>query len=417
MDESKKLFVNKIQMFLNSQREKIDNAIVNLMKYRLYRDRKYEMQIKNFFHTIRGKSGILRLNHLSRLAGEYEDYLECINSKFISDEVFSNLLKGLACIYEEIEKLKQMYVFNLENKQNKIKSENINITNKGNILIVDNDVELIYLLENIFRNEGYNVITSYSLENVMCILKREKIDLVILDIIISEKSGFELLKQIKEEKINVPVIFLTSKNTISYKVKALKEGADDYIIKPFQIEELIVRVESILKKINIYRTKIIKDNLTGVYNKEYFNERLKEIKNSFKDGKTVFSIAFIDFDYFKEINDKYGHLAGDYALKVFVEELKKCLRSTDEIYRFGGDEFLVLFNDTLGTQAYEALERARNKIIDKVIKYKDNSINISFSAGISTFEGEHETIEEVLEKADKALYISKKLGRGKTTYI
>ncbi|SHK14620.1 response regulator [Tepidibacter formicigenes] len=419
MRDSKELLIKSIQMFLNNQKEKIDKAMINLMKYRIYREKEYELELKRFFHIVRGTGSTLKLDYLSQLAGEYEDYLECIKNKtFISDEVFSNLLKGLGYIYEEIENLKQKYMFSMNDKDVKIENKNIDTENRGNILIVDDDINLLYLLENVFKEDGYNVITSSSPDNVMSILKQEKIDLAILDVIMPEKNGFEVLKQIKEEKINVPIIFLTAKNITKDKIKALREGVEDYITKPFQIEELTVRVECILKKVNSYKRKIIKDNLTGVYNKDYFNERLKEIKNISKNEKRVFSIAFIDFDYFKEINDKYGHLAGDYALKVFVQELKKYLRSSDEIYRFGGDEFLILFNGTLGTQAYEALERARSKISNKNINYKENdNINISFSAGISTFEDGYESIEESLERADKALYISKKLGRGKTTYL
>lgn len=423
MGKINELILKSRELFIKEQVANIDKIVKVLFKYRLYKKIEDKKELKRFFHLIRGTSATLKLDSLSNLGKEYEDYLDSIeNNNCISHQVFSNILKGLGCIHEEIEKLNEEY-FSNESKEEKntanIKPTHNNKKYSGNILVVDDDVVILDLLESVFNEEGYNVTTTSNPDNVIPILKKEKIDLIILDVIMPEKDGFEILNQIREENFNIPIIFLTAKNITEDKVKALKAGVDDYITKPFQIEELIARVEAIVKKFNNYKKRMIKDNLTGVYNKKYFSERLEQLRNVILNKSQIFSIAFIDLDYFKNTNDKYGHLAGDYILKRFVEELKLCLRDSDEIYRFGGDEFLILFNDTSGEKAYDALERVRTKIKNKEFHYKEKNDNIpiSFSAGISSVLDNDEDVESILERADKALYMSKQSGRGKTTHF
>ncbi|WP_099187323.1 response regulator [Tepidibacter mesophilus] len=412
MVDSQFLIDDAIHMFLSNQSEKIEKIMMILIKYRLNEDTEDYKKIYRFFHNIKGTAAMFGLDELSNVAGIYESYLENYNGE-MCNEYFGEILNGVSCIYKEISCLKNKKCFNNGNKDihKNIKED---IKNKT-ILVVDDDVDLLSLLENILKKQGYNVIKSLGAKDLMFILNNKKVDLMILDIIMPDKNGFELLEQIKKENINIPIIFLTAKNIARDRIRALKEGAEDYITKPFQTEELIVRIENIFKKVDHYHGKISKDNLTGVYNKNFFNQNIKNIENSLKYNDGI-SIAFIDFDYFKSINDKYGHLAGDYVLSILVNELKESLRDEDEIYRFGGDEFLILFKNLLKKQVCSVMQRCLDNISKKNINYRGNNIKISFSAGITTTV-KNEPIQEALDRADKALYISKDEGRGKITYL
>lgn len=412
MIDSQFLIEDAVHMFLNNQRQKLEKIMIILMKYRLNKGIEDYKKIYRFFHNIKGTAAMFELNELSNIAAENESYLENYKGE-LCNEYFGEILKGLACIYKEMTCIRDKNCFNNCNKdaQENIKEDSKNKT----ILIVDDDVDLLSLLENILQKQGYNVIKSLGAKDVIFILNNQKVDLMILDIMMPDKNGFELLNQVKKENINIPIIFLTAKNVARDRIRALKEGAEAYITKPFQIEELIVRIENILRKVDHYNGKISKDNLTGAYNKDFFNENIKSIENSIEYNGRI-SIAFIDFDYFKSINDKYGHLAGDYALSILVNELKESLREEDEIYRFGGDEFLILFKNLLKEQVCSIMQRCLDNIRKKNINYRGNNIKISFSAGITTTV-KYETIHEALDRADRALYISKKEGRGMITYL
>ncbi len=403
------------RIFFNEQKKLTDIVMITLLRYRLYKKEEDKLEIKRFFHSIKGTAGTLNFKYLSHIGKEYEEYINYIENDQ-SDEFFSKVLKGVGKVHEEMEKLKEKY--NFECEEEKYYKEYASSCDKGSIFVVDEDIRMLDLVEKVFTKEGYRVFTSSNPNVSMSILKKEKIDLMILDIMMPGKNGFQVLEKIRKENFNIPIIFLTAHNLIEDKVKALKGGVDDYITKPFEREELVARVERILKKSNSYKIKMKIDNLTGVYNKKYLHERLEELKNGLH-GNEYFSIAFIDLDYFKQINDKYGHLVGDHILQIFTKELQSCLRNSDEIYRFGGDEFLVLFHNIPPEKAYEVLERVRKKIQEKDLYYKVvcEPISVSFSAGVASLSKKDETLESILDRADKALYASKKSGRGKITYL
>lgn len=227
-------------------------------------------------------------------------------------------------------------------------------------------------------------------------------------------DGFEVFNEIQKEKLDIPIIFLTGKTFIEDKITALNSGADDYITKPFKIEEVLARVNRALERNSHYRI----DELTGAYTKKYFKKRIKEAQNKLLRYGEIFSIAFIDIDYFKDINDTYGHIMGDIVLKKISNIMKCTIRSKDELFRFGGDEFVIIFPKATDNQVYNILERIRKEIQSNVIycNKTNKPINISFSAGIGTIKDENQTIVELIEVTDKYLYMAKQQGRNKITY-
>lgn len=154
--------------------------------------------------------------------------------------------------------------------------------------------------------------------------------------------------------------------------------------------------------------KIFRDSLTGVYNREFF---IRTIEAKLK-AKRKFTILMLDVDEFKEINDKYGHLAGDRALQEFVNKIKKMLRKEDFLYRYGGDEFAIIVSDGDAAAAVEKKLYAR-KI---VIHHKEAVIEIRFSTGIYNCTGREPTYETIFEKVDAAMYEAKQKGGNQTVY-
>ena len=172
----------------------------------------------------------------------------------------------------------------------------------------------------------------------------------------------------------------------------------------------------VIKKINfIYsQTKQLSviDPLTHLYNRRHFEiEFAREFKRA-KRYKNALSIAVIDIDFFKNINDTYGHLCGDFILKEIAYLLNQNFRQTDEIYRYGGEEFVVVLTETDKENAFIPLERLRLLVENNKFKYQDNLLNVTISIGFSS-NTNFETFTEMFEDADKALYKSKEQGRNR----
>ncbi|WIV12348.1 diguanylate cyclase [Proteiniborus sp. MB09-C3] len=286
----------------------------------------------------------------------------------------------------------------------------------GRILIVDDDVVTLNILKEIFRKRGYNVILCSNSFEVIKKIKENKIDIAIIDLILPEMDGFEIIESIRKTEPELPVIMLSGSSNTENKIRALGIGADDYITKPFVEKELIARVERALARALSFKAISIEDGLTAAYTKCYFWRKIKEIKGAYQRNKKTFSVAFVDMDDFKNINDTHGHLMGDEALKCFVYALKSSLRFTDYVFRFGGDEFVILFPETNEKNAYYVLERFRDNIsYEKCMKSNTGIVfEGAFSAGITEVKNVDDEIEDIIKRADMALYEAKTQGKNKT---
>jgi two-component system cell cycle response regulator len=159
----------------------------------------------------------------------------------------------------------------------------------------------------------------------------------------------------------------------------------------------------------------IKDELTGIYNRRYINERLiVDINDSSKYNKPL-CVVMADLDFFKNVNDNYGHVIGDWVLKDFAKLISTAIRSSsDWVGRYGGEEFLIVLGNTDGNEAFSVIEKLRKLVEENVFIYDDIKIKITSSFGAYTIQNALITIDELISKADKNLYIAKNSGRNKT---
>lgn len=162
-----------------------------------------------------------------------------------------------------------------------------------------------------------------------------------------------------------------------------------------------------------YQHKLIHtDPLTGIGNRRSMMTDLEEGIEAYEHGAEPLSLALMDLDRFKGINDHFGHVIGDKILKKFSNDLHKNLRQTDTIFRFGGDEFAVVMHNTHSSHAVKILERARKSISTDCLSCNLGKVHINFSAGVAEYKLTYNTVESFIEKADLALYLAKKQGRG-----
>ncbi|WP_425361683.1 PleD family two-component system response regulator [Candidatus Tisiphia endosymbiont of Mystacides longicornis] len=211
-------------------------------------------------------------------------------------------------------------------------------------------------------------------------------------------------------------------------IKGLELGINDYFMYPVDKNELLARIRTQLRRKH-YQDKLrndlelsvnlsIKDGLTGIFNRHYFDTHIKQMVKKADDSKRPLCLLMCDIDYFKQVNDNYGHQAGDVVLKTVANVLKNIFRVTDLIARYGGEEFAVLLNDITIDEAMYVAERVRTRVesIEFKVKTQENPIKKTISIGVTEYKT-GETISDFIECADKALYQGKEQGRNRVIKI
>lgn len=173
-------------------------------------------------------------------------------------------------------------------------------------------------------------------------------------------------------------------------------------------------IKEVLKEKNL---ELVIDQLTGAYNRKFIDERLLYNLSFFQNHNKYFSLVLCDIDYFKDVNDKYGHLAGDYVLKWFVSQIKTIIRKdTDWVARYGGDEFIIYLDNIDMDSSVIVINKIRNLINSLTIFFEKEEINITSSFGITKPKLEDD-FNSIIKRVDEALYISKTTGRNKVSYL
>ncbi len=251
-----------------------------------------------------------------------------------------------------------------------------------------------------------------------------------------EMNGYEVCKRLKADEMtkDIPVIFLSALNEVFDKVKASQAGDVDYISKPLQAEEVVVRVNTHLmiqaqqKALSLQNEELMKANaviteqtkklellatkdcLTGLSNRRDFQEKAQQEEKRFKRTERRFAIILLDIDHFKNVNDTYGHGFGDKVLKSVAWSLKKGLRAQDVAARWGGEEFICLLPETDVGGARHVAEKIRTTIETHCQDCNNVPVSVTVTLGICVFDGSCST-EECIRRADAALYKGKKHGR------
>lgn len=411
-----RLLENAQKLFMDELKGKID-AIQELLKNCKDQCTREEAErLERFFHSVSGTASTLGFHHLSSIGREWEVKLKNILKR--GDVPDRAVLRDAHEAVNILKKKAEQMGANIKAPGTLAEcGDYVNMPDRGKILLVDDDVAILKLLENAFTLECYKVYICDDSETAMDTIALVRPDIVILDLMMPKLDGYEILEKIKSmpEYSDMHVIILSARSDIDDKVRGIKAGADDYITKPFVITEVITRVEMIMRRSENYREKLLKDSLTDAYSRYYFNLRIAEELERFKRNGTIFSIAFIDMDHFKHINDKYGHQVGDCVLRELVAYIIANTRKCDSVFRYGGEEFVILMPDTTDEQAFVVIERLRKGFGEKTISVGDVDLNVTFSAGIRQVNEKTGSIDQIISDADKAMYYSKKCGRNRVS--
>ncbi len=288
------------------------------------------------------------------------------------------------------------------------------------ILLVDDSDDTILLVER--KLDEYEVISVKNVREMRDMMGKVNPSLILLDVMIPDGDGFEVARELSssEKFSHIPIVFITSKTEGKDVEIGFNAGGFDYIKKPFDIVELRARIKSAIRKKQLeldLKSLTYTDYLTGAYTRRYFiDSLLKELEKRKRSESSQFSVALLDIDFFKEVNDTYGHLAGDHVLSELVRIIKKSIRPYDLLARYGGEEFIILFSECDKSSAAVVIERIMGSLGSGPILFGDREISISFSTGISDLAdvlSEERMVEAIIRIADQRLYAAKQKGRNR----
>lgn len=294
------------------------------------------------------------------------------------------------------------------------------------LLVVDDDENTLAVVNEALVKEGYSVVTATSATEALGLIKTVRPHLVITDHDMPELNGLEMLKQLRQEKNYVTLIFMSGRSDSQLISQALRTGADDFIRKPFRFDEFLARVEAALRNNDLHKElreaneklqeMVERDYLTGLYNMRSMYEKIDfEIKRARRYKRHVTAIM-MDMDHFKSVNDSNDHLFGSFVLKEVGAIITSTMRETDFAARYGGDEFLIVLAETNeeGTKAF--CERLRSNVKKHDFRDGENHIKLTVSIGYALMSGEAEIdARHLVREADHALYRAKTAGRDRVS--
>ena len=292
----------------------------------------------------------------------------------------------------------------------------------GKILIVDDKEANILLLERMLRDAGYVSITSTKDPGEVCELHRKNgYDLILLDLQMPGMDGFQVMEGLKEIEIEnyLPVLAITAQP--DHKLRALKTGAKDFISKPFDQAEVLVRVHNMLEVRLLHEEAInngkmqeslaLKDPLTGLANRRLLADRMAMAIVHARRDKSAMAVVYLDLDGFKQINDTLGHGAGDTLLKMVAGRLSATVREEDTVARLGGDEFIIVLWHVSGTDEAATAVLKVIEAVSQPYSIEGHTVNITTSAGVAIYPLHGEDADTLMKSADLALYEAKRTGK------
>jgi diguanylate cyclase (GGDEF)-like protein len=295
------------------------------------------------------------------------------------------------------------------------------------ILVIDDDEDFRKMIRILLELNKYTVETAEDGYKGLEKVKNCDFDLILLDVMMPGMTGIDVCYAIRIKNPEIPIVLLTAKGEKEDVVTGINAGASDYITKHFETEVLLAKIKSLirlkelqdeLKKANkLLENLATTDGLTGIYNHRFFYEKLNEEFERSKRYSSYLSLIMFDLDFFKKINDRYGHMVGDSVLVEMSKIVLSNIRKNDIFARYGGEEFVLLLPHTNAEGALHEAERIRKAIESNHFQHLEKRGDVTISLGVVTFPSKYiNQPEDMVKLADAALYEAKRLGRNRSIH-
>lgn len=291
------------------------------------------------------------------------------------------------------------------------------------LVIEDEDQDFDVLKKMLDKHDHIYLTQAENIDQSIDLLETDLFDMIITDYILSDGTCFNLITRLKQLRIEIPIAVVTGLGSEIIASQVIQAGAYDYLPKNklngysiYRVIENIIEKSSLRKEIQRVNEKMARmatlDKLTGVYNRRFFNDAIEAEMERAKRYENELVLLFIDLDFFKQVNDNYGHAAGDYVLKEVGRIFTRVKRKNDIVCRYGGEEFAIILPNICTDNGFGVAEKYRKEIENRKFEFKHFNIFVTISVGLAS-STEINGVKELLEAADKALYKAKDTGRNK----
>ena len=365
-----------------------------------------ERELYYFLHKLKGTSGTIGLQQLSLFCASQLEILTSSNDQKIPVSSLENLKNRIRSHFDDTITVKKEEFQLPDRYVNRLDQETF-------VLIIDQDLEFVSNLKELLEKLGAQVIISLNGKRGIEQFYSMRPSIVIIDAKLPDMTGFEVLDQIAEpaRQKNTTLAISSEEVTKEILIETYRRGAMDLIPKPFDLDIFFPYLFNRQMRQHAVSSSMITDSLTGVGNRRYFDETINTLAKKADQSEVIFSLVIIDLDHFKQVNDLYGHPVGDEVLRKFGEIIKEEKREGDYVFRYGGEEFALLFDTIKAEDTVHAVDRIREKFNDTIFTSNEETFQVTFSAGSATYKG---NTANLISAADQALYEAKRSGRNQT---
>lgn len=368
-----------------------------------------EREVYRFLHTMKGTAGTIGMMELSEFCARELDVFSEHSTELLAVDSLEGFMSSFRNYFAADESASQQET-GLETPEIKASSE------EALVLVIDSDAEFAAKLKETLEPKGIPVVIALDGQKGTELFYTLHPQMVLLDAKLPDADGFSLAERFAEagRSRHLPLAILSEDDRIDHQIRAMEVGATDFLAKPLNMAYFLPYLANRLRGQEIVLqgkgTRI--DELTGAGNRQAFDEVLLQMTNLAERTGKPFTLALLDLDHFKKINDDHGHSAGDEVLRSFSQFVLNLKRDSDSFFRYGGEEFALILPETKPQEAAALIDRLHKALSETELTVNATApIRLTFSAGVSEYRLKQETI---VNKADKALYQAKRNGRNQT---
>lgn len=366
-----------------------------------------EREVYRFLHTMKGTAGTIGMMELSEFCASQLDAFSEQSSELLAVDSLEGFMSSFRHYFAAAELASEKEA-ELETPKSKAPST------EALVLIIDPDAEFAAKLKETLEPKGIPVVIALDGQKGTELFYTLHPQMVLLDAKLPDADGFSLAERLAEagKSRHLPLAIMSEDGGIDNQIRAMQVGATDFLAKPLNMAYFLPYLANRLQSQEFVLQAVRVDKMTGAGNRQAFDYTLSEMANLAERTGKPFTLALLDIDHFKKINDNYGHPAGDEVLRSFSQLVLDRKRESDRFFRYGGEEFALLLPETKSGEAAAFIDRLHKDISETEFAVNAAApIRLTFSAGVSEYRLTQETI---VNKADQALYQAKRNGRNQT---
>lgn len=385
---------------------------LNKERDRFYKEGSFHKkeEILAFLHTVKGTAPTIALDELGEQAEILHRKLE---KEPTTDDLSANQIREwLSPLFDTLNEEEE--ASSRDRQRHPVAYQSMPASShNGTILIIDDDITLLTYMRDLLEKEGFTTVVQMDSLKALQSFYDTSPDLIVLDYQLKGTDGFQWLDTIKEKAdlLLIPVVMVSGDQSKTTRLSAYEAGLDDYIQKPFEPDEFLVRIKAAFSRKHLLREAVLIDELTGAFNRKFMQRSLTRHIALFEQYGLISSLILMDLDKFKSVNDTYGHPVGDQVLKRFSTYIQENKRQSDSLIRIGGEEFLLVLPNTGQNEAC-SLANHWLKGFSKVTHVAgDVRFTMTFSAGLIEINKTGISNAAWFEWVDNSLYLAKSRGR------